>query len=376
MRILHLLDQTADWWDFDALDQLIGDARRSPGRIEIRLACMGGTIPARFRKSWPPTARLGFPARVPLAAATWLRGLLRQSRCDLVHAWGVIPAATARMAGLRPGSLMVTMSRPLADRRENLWLLAARRDFALPAICPSGAIRRNLIESGHPPGDVGIIRPGINFARMNAANRAEQRARLKIDAEAPVLITCPPPSRAGGQYFALWAAALLAEMMPDIRLIVPGLSDERHRLNRFVREFRRTEMTIFPDPECEFVDLLAAADVCVASAISPVSAVPLAWAMGAKVPLVGSAIPAIAELLAHGQNALLCRARRPDLLAARILTLLRDRDLAWRLADAARGQAFEVFRRTRLLEQYHSVYENLKAGRPALDRIADAALHA
>ena len=301
---------------------------------------------------------------------------MRKLRCDLLHAWGVSPAVTARLAGAANGSLLLTLSHPLLDRGEDKWLSTARHDANMPVVCPSGSVRRTLIESGHPPDGTCVIRHAVDFARINASSRDEQRARLKLTPDQPVLITCPPPSRAGGQYFAVWSVALIEQILPDVRIIVPGESKERRRLQRFVRGFAKPHLVIFADPDCDFVDLLAASDVCIAPAIDSVSTVPLAWAMAAKVPIVGSAIPAIAELLAHNHNALLCLPRRADLLAARILTVLRDRDLAWKLTDAARGQAFEVFRRSHMIEQYQRVYQNLTSGKAPFQDVSDAALRA
>ena len=376
MRVLHLFDDQMELLDYEALGQLVEAARRPSSGVEVHLAAMGGRVPARFVESWPRPHRLGFPTRVPLKAVAWLRGLFHKTGCELVHAWGVLPAAAVRLTGLGARPLLATITHPLLDERESKWLLTARGRGSLPVACPTGAIRRDLIEQGHPPADAGVLRPGVDFGRVRAADRAEQRERLGLSPEQSVLITCPPPSRRGGQYYAVWAVALLEQIYPDIRLIVPGESKEQRRLKRFVRGFAKPHLCLFPDPLIDFVDLLATADVCVAAAIGPLSTVALAWVMAANVPIVASAVPAVTELLGHDHNALLCRPQQPKQLAARIRQLLRDDRLAYRLKDTARGQAYEVFSRQRMLEQYRQVYANLLAGKPAFEQITDVAVNA
>ena len=375
MRVLHLFDDRMELLDFETLGQLLQAPQSSSSGIEVQVGAMGGRVPARFATSWPRPHRLGFPTRMPLMAVAWIRRLLRDTRCDLVHAWGVLPAVAARLAGLGGRPLLATITHPLLEVRDNKWLLSARRNVPLPVACPTGAIRRDLVEKGHPPADAGIIRPGVDFGRIRAARRIAQRERLGLDPEQSVLITCPPPSREGGQYYAIWATALLEQIRRDLRLIVPGESKEQRRLRRFVRGFAKPHLYLFPDPSIDFVDLLAAADVCVAAAIGPLSTVALTWAMAANLPIVASAVPAVAELLVHNHNALLCRARQPKLLAARIRQLWRDDGLAYRLKDTARGQAYEVFSQQRMLQQYRQAYANLLAGKPAFEQITDAAVN-
>jgi glycosyltransferase involved in cell wall biosynthesis len=376
MRILHLFDQLLEPCDCAGLDQAIEASRRLGPGVEPVLASMGGRVPAWCAVSWPGVHRLGFSARTPLAAVPWLHGLLGRVQCDLVHSWGAVPAAAARLAGVGGGKLLATATRPLLSKSESKWLLSARRDGSLPVVCPTGAIRRDLIEKGHPLDDSSVVRPGVDFGRLRAAKRSEQRERLGLSPEQPVLITCPPVSREGGQYYAIWATALLEQIFADIRLILPGQSKERRRLQRFVRGFAKPYLYLFPDDSTDFVDLLAAADVCVAAAIGPVSTAALSWVMGAGLPVAGSAVPAVTEFLVHDHNALLCKPGRPELLAARIKRLLRDERLAYRLKDTARGQAYQVFSRQRAVDQYRRVYENLLAGRPAFEQIFDAAVDA
>ncbi|MGB9625434.1 MAG: hypothetical protein ACPMAQ_11280, partial [Phycisphaerae bacterium] len=70
----------------------------------------------------------------------------------------------------------------------------------------------------------------------------------------------------------------------------------------------------------------------------------------------------------------LCKPGRPMVLASRIRAALGDIALVRRLTETARGQAFEVFGLTRLVNQYRTLYENAMRGRHAFDGITDAAI--
>ena len=376
MRILYLFDDRMTPLDFEILGLLVESVRGSSGTTAVDLGVMGARAPRRFIQTWPRPYHLGFPAAHPLATAPWIRRVARQTGCDLIHAWGVRPAITATLAGLERLPVLATVTGPQFDRREVRWLSKTRGARRVPMACFSEAIRRELIERGYPPTELGVIRPGPDAGRPAPATRRQQRDRLGLADSQPVLITCPPPSREGGQYFAVWATALLEQVFPDVRLLVPGVSKEQRRLKRFVHGFAKTHLYIFPDPSIGFVALLAAADVCVVPAIGPVATTALAWVMAAGVPLIGSHVPAVTEVLTDGQTACLAPPGRPAGLAGKIRDLLRDEGLAGRLRDAARQAGRRLFNSQRMLKEYDRAYARLLAGQTPFGTAAADAVKA
>jgi glycosyltransferase involved in cell wall biosynthesis len=368
--ILMLADSRVDRWAWLTMEEL---ARGLSESFEFHVGSLGVVVPPGV-KPLVREHRLGFPPRAPLAAVPWLRGVLRRTGCRVIHAWGAMPAALARMAAPAAHPLVASVYEPLVGRQEEKWLLSARSDRPLPAICPTGFIRRTLVEKGHPLNDATVIRPSVDFGLINRAKQARLRETLKLTPEQPLLVTCPPPSRAGGQYFAIWAGALCRQIFPDLRMIVPGESREQARLRRFTHSFQQPELALFIGERYTWPEILAAADLCLAPALAPISTVGLGWAMAAAVPIAGSAIPVVTELLANDVNALLSVAGRPEKLAARTLRLLQDRANARRLADTARSQAFEVFSRQRMIDQHRKVYTALLEDGPPFENVIDAAL--
>lgn len=362
MRILHLFDDRMTPLDFDVLGLLVESARASSGVTAVDLAAMGGQVPRRFSRTWPRPYHLGFPAPHPLATVPWMRRVAGQTDCDVIHAWGVQPAITATLAGLERSRVLVTVTDPRLDRHGVRRLFKARHARPVPMACFSVAIQSELIKRGYPPTALSIIRPGLDLSRLAHATRGPQRERLGLADSQPVLITCPPPSREGGQYFGVWATALLEQVFPDARLIVPGASKEQQRLKRFVHGFAKPHLCIFPDPSVGFLELLAAADVCLMPAVGAAATTALAWAMAAGVPVVGAHVPAVTEVLTDGQTALLAPPRRPVELAAKIRDLLRDESLAAQLTDAARQAGRRLFSPQRMLDAYERVYARCLGG--------------
>ena len=96
--------------------------------------------------------------------------------------------------------------------------------------------------------------------------------------------------------------------------------------------------------------------------------------MAAGLPVVGSAVRSVAELIADRSNGLLCKPAQPRALAQKQLTVLEDHDLRARLTETARGQAYEVFGMRRFTDDYHRLYENVLERRDAGDGIRDSAM--
>jgi glycosyltransferase involved in cell wall biosynthesis len=80
----------------------------------------------------------------------------------------------------------------------------------------------------------------------------------------------------------------------------------------------------------------AAADVFALTSHSEGSPNVLLEAMNAGVPIVATAVGGVAEMIRDGEEGLLVRARDPEAIGRGIEAVLRDAELAGRLAAAAR----------------------------------------
>jgi len=162
------------------------------------------------------------------------------------------------------------------------------------------------------------------------------RDGIGLPSNQPVLLTPFPPSREAGQYYAVWATALLQQLYPAIRVIVPGDSKERARLERFVRSFRMPDILVCTGSRWSFRELASVADVLVVPAVADPPGRTVVQMRTAGLPVVASDVPVLRAEIADGVTGLLVPPAKPARLAGAVLKVLQDDELRTRLTEAAR----------------------------------------
>jgi glycosyltransferase involved in cell wall biosynthesis len=87
----------------------------------------------------------------------------------------------------------------------------------------------------------------------------------------------------------------------------------------------------------------------------------LVEAMAAGAPVIATGVSGIPELVEHERNGLLVEPDDPDALAAALIRLHEDRELAARLSEAARVTVRERFDGTRHARQLARLFEEALA---------------
>lgn len=368
-HVCHLFDDDAGWEQRVALGSLFD-------RLPVER--FANTVATIDPSAVPPLRRLErpihvFPSPVPFDAfsAPLVGGFIDRRGVDLVHAWGAHAAATARAATKKP--LVIELFDPAAAVRDAKLLRTLARPAGFAIVCSCEIVRRRLIEGGIPPELCVVIRPGIDFGWINHCRRGSVREQLGVAKTDTLIIVPEPVKRESGSFEAFWAAALLNHLDGKTWCIVPGAAREQERISRYAAAAPSRATIISPgDGHC-FEELIAVSDVLMVNARGDVSSTAIAWAMAAGAAVVGSAIPSIAELIAHKVNGLLFKQVRGKSLVGPLVRLLQDRTSLDKAREVARGQAYEVFGLRRFIEQHVQVYENVVRGVAPGHGIVDSA---
>ncbi len=369
--VAHIFDLTAGWPQRVAAREVferLPAERYSPRPILIDGAARYVVPPAG---DVPLFARRGGPSYL---AAAGLARYASDEQVAMVHAWG-LPSAMAAFhadsAQLRP--IVLSWYEPAIDAGQARRLRALTEHRTTAIACDSATVRRRLIEKGVPPDRCVVIRPGVDFGRINRAKRSDLRERLGLSAQHRVLITPEPATRDSGAFVALWTAAMRSFIEADIRIVVPGDSPGRRRVVRLAEQIGFKSVLACPPATLLFEDLVAVADVLVVASEREVATTAIAWSFAASVPVIATAVHATAELVANKVNGLLLKPQPSTRMAAKLAALLDDSATLARVKQSARDQAYEVFSVRRYCDQTARLYDNLLSRRPAADGIADAA---
>lgn len=367
--VLHVIDRTCDETQLQVMNtlraRLGSDGQRhavcsiDPDMAQRGSVHLGERIIPAYRRLAP------FMNWVPS-----LPRAVHDAGARVVHAWGV-EAAAACSARLSTFPLVMTVLEPDSARNVANWV----RSFPTDATVAAGSqvIRSRLVTAGIAPDRVVVVRGPADFGAINRARQNDIREKV-VGKTGPVLLTGGPASRTGGQFFGMWAAAILKQIYPDLTVIVPYDSVERQRLSRFVRQIKIPSLLTLPDSRLTWPELAACADVFVMPAAGEVSIEPLGTAMAAGLVVVGTAVRSIAEVIADRSNGLLCKAADARLVASRVLTALEDEPLRRQVTEAARGQAFEVFGIRAFVDNYQRIYENILSGKAPGEDVTDTAM--
>ncbi len=352
MRVCHLLTSASTEHD------LVTVARLQTGlcshHVDQTVAASDGNALARARDLIGANVR-----RVHLR----MRGLVGSAgpsgfeayRPHLVHIWGFDAAALRSLAGTRDIAVALTTQAvgDLIRGRDRYVDETLRRTTIL---CETNVARNAIARAGVSAAKIDVVPPGVPLAPPPEVD-APTRASLGLPDDQPVLLTPGPPRRDESQYRVVWATALLQQLMPDIRLIVPGDSPERLRLQRFAESFQLPELICCTGDRWRFDQLVRLADVVVTGRPTSLSVMPLFRAMTAGVPVVAGDTVLAKECLRDGETALLAPRDIPTRLAGAVLRAIEDQDLRERLTSAAREHVATTYPLERFFHRLESVYE-------------------
>jgi glycosyltransferase involved in cell wall biosynthesis len=342
IRVLQLIEENAEF-----------EARRGVDGLSRALG-------EQFTLETRTIGRGGDYRDVATAAATIRRN---GAAYDIVHAWGGCALAAATL-GPQPATVF---SPAVETRRRTIgWVRAVLSYRDVQVICPTATLRRRLVERGVPIERCHLIRPGVEFGRINRRKDPALRARLRLSDDDHVLLAPGETTLAANHDSSLWAATVLHVADPKYKLLTWGRGPSIGRFRRFTTGLgaliaaRQAEAEL--GRTIEFEGLLSAADTVLINATGAVATLPIAMCMAAALPIVSFTSYTVGELLQHGHNALMVGSNNPKLVAQRVLELRADSGLQWRIADMARTEAYEYFAFTRFVNQFRMVYKQLAAG--------------
>jgi glycosyltransferase involved in cell wall biosynthesis len=203
-------------------------------------------------------------------------------------------------------------------------------------VAVSSGVRRDLEAHGVPPDRIVVVHNGLNVdRRARVEPREVVRRAWNASPDDIVIGTVALFKAQKGLPFLVEAARMASAANPRLRFVHMGDGPLRDEIARQIEvsgladRFRLLHRV--PDP----TTLLSGLDVFVLPSIWEGLPIALLEAMGAGLPVVGTAVSGIEDVIEHETSGLLVPPADAGALAAAILRLSSDRTLRYRLAKGA-----------------------------------------
>jgi glycosyltransferase involved in cell wall biosynthesis len=234
--------------------------------------------------------------------------------------------------------------------------------FADVAVANSQSGADFLVSRGIGPEKTRVIYNGVNAERVTIteAEVGDLRASLGIPPTAPVIGIVASLTAPKDFPTFLKSARIVRDSTPSARFLIVGDGPLRRELEGMAAGLGLEESVIFAGHQMRVAPFIGSFAVAVLSSCDYEGCSNyLLEAMGLGRPVVATDIGGNRELVRHGETGLLVPPRDPAALASAVLTLLGDRALASRLADAAQTRFQAGFSVPTMVRQYERLYEEL-----------------
>ena len=322
-----------------------------PARYDPRVLCLtqGGAVADELTGRGISVTTLGLgnyhhPSQL-LALYRWLRG----EKIQILHTHGYFAGVFARLAGLLAGipqMISHVHSTYFDFRAKHLFmerLLSYRTDRI---ICVSKAVQDWVVEGeGIRKGKTIVIYNGTApflVAPPSGLITVGGRKALGIPEHDIVFTVVASLTPNKGHRVLLDSFAALLEEHPNATLLVVGEGPLRQELGDRTRQGKIDHKVLFAGLQTDISDLLRISDVGLLPSQSREGlGMALIEAMAAGLPVIGTNLGGIPEVIADGENGILVPLARADLLADAMKRLATDREARLRMGRRSR-QIYEA----------------------------------
>ena len=329
--------------------------RLDPARFDVHVVC--------FRKEGPWLARVEASAasvtelpvrslkprsllRAVASLARWLRArdIAALHACDLY----------ANIVGLPAGALARVPVR-LGSRRGIVSPVSTRGILTLQRLAYAAGHR---VVANSAAAAAQLRREGVSSTRIAVVPNGIELAGFTVRPPGPgqVVTTVANLRRGKGHDVLLRAAAKVLRRHPGVRFLLVGDGPLKGELEGEARVLGIAGSVDFVGHRDDVSAVLASSDLFAFPSLMEAFPNSVMEAMAAGLPIVATEVGGIPELIANGRNGLLVPAGDSDALAAAIVRLLDERDLASVYGRAARETIASGYSFERMVGAFETLY--------------------
>lgn len=297
-----------------------------------------------------------------------LGAYLRAHRVDIIDMWNT-SAKTVGMLSAWAFSIAHTVVRERSAHNlytsygSILYTLLDRilARYATIAIANSEAGRLFAIAKGIKPEKIRVIYNGINSPKMIPKRPGSQvRADLGINFNAPVVGMVARLVVEKDPFTFLQAAKIVVSADSKVKILLVGdgpLYNVSQEMTESLGIYDNVVFTGARDDIPEFINIMDV--VVLSSSVTEGCSNSILEAMFMGKPVVATDVGGNPELVADGRTGLLVPPKMPNAMAAAIMTLLKDPNLAHCMGERAKVESDNRFASQTILKQYEILYEKL-----------------
>lgn len=339
-----------------------------PAKYDLRVWCLarGGVIADELIRRGVAVRILGLTSYYNPARVLDLARMLERERFDIVHTHGYFASTFARLAVLLIRRTRVIRHihttyfafRPRNRRIEALLSLMSDR-----VICVSRAVADFAVESLNVPRQKVRIIYNTAFADPAACESEgveSWRVRLGLNGKHFVVVSVASLTVNKGHEVLVRAMRRIVEKHPNARCLIIGEGYGKAYLESLVEELGLQGRVSLLGMQPDVAPILRLADVLALCSISREGlSVALLEGAAAGVPLVGSDLGGIPEVIRHGENGFLFRPGDAVALAGAIGRLIEDPALRESMCRWSRSIGEGHFSRQKFIALIDGIYEEL-----------------
>lgn len=366
MRVVHLINQASHQASATTMHLLANSQQKIDAQHHVLLIGGEPLADAALQAGVTSPTHLGAPGGHALAALPRFKHwLAKHEQPDIIHCYSVgTLLLTSLCCRILPRILTLCLT-PSSREIHLLRMLVSEASDKIAIVATTSTIARSLITQGVRQESVDVLRPGIDMGLIQTNQRDQIREQWKLAGDKPfvaMLLSDPPTASDAATATLMLGLANVAMNDPKRPIHLLVHPDQKNRLAALnpLRPLHN-EHLLLTDPRVEAPwEVLPGVDVAITLADAG-AGLSLLWTMAANVPVIGQATVGNCELIEDHHSALLTHPNPQNLrhLAGKLQQILTDTQLAYKLRDTARHEAFSFFSRQRYAGDLKTVYQQL-----------------
>lgn len=364
-KILHIVEDLK----IGGLEKVLASIVLSldKNRYDVQVWCLsaGGDVADELMEKGITVRILGKRSYYNPWQVLMLAYLFRRERFQIIHTHGYFASTFGRLAAILtnvPIIITHVHSTYYEYSRRNLMIERILSFFTDCIVCISGAVQKFVVKNEHIRAErTRVIYNAIEFQSngLSIEDKGNKRTSLGISSRDVVVIIVASLTANKGHHVLLQAFEKVHRNHPLLKLIIVGEGPLRMRLQEDTNASGIASAVIFTGLRKDVLELLGMSNIFVLPSVTREGlGIALIEAMAMSLPVIGSDIGGIPEVIENYVSGFLVQPGNVDQLAHAIETLVSDPELRERMGLQGRKIYEEKFTMPRMIRQIETLYDH------------------